>query len=386
MFRYSKKLHSLPPYLFLELDQTKRKAKQKGQDIIDLGIGDPDQAPPDYVIRALKEVLTLPGIHRYSLDQGDLEFRQAISDWYLRRFKVKLDPDNEILPLIGSKEGLTHFPLAFLNPNDYAIIPDPAYPAYQGGVILAGSRPYRLPLKEANDFLPEFKRIPYSVLRRTKMIFINYPNNPTSSVASREFYQDLIGFAAKYKIIVVSDLAYSEITYDGYKSPSILEIEGAKEVAVEFHSLSKTYNMTGWRIGWACGNKDLIAALLRVKSNIDSGIFIAIQKAGIAALRGSDEHIVKMCSLYRERRDVLVEGLSNLGWIFKKPLATFYLWARIPKGSDSISFCQFLLEKTGVVVTPGIGFGRHGEGFVRWALTVDKERIKEAILRLKKVL
>jgi LL-diaminopimelate aminotransferase len=390
-FDISRQLKKLPPYLFLEIDRIKRRAKAKGRDIIDFGVGDPDQPTPTHIIKALNKAAYVPANHRYALDQGMPALRQAIASWYKRHFGILLNPETEILPVIGSKEGIAHLPLTILNPGDYSLIPDPCYPPYRGGTILAGGRVYPLPLEESNDFLPEFKKIPASILKRARLLYINYPNNPTAAVVKKKFYQEVVRFAQQNNIIVISDLAYSEICFDGFKAPSFLEIRGARKVGIEFHSLSKTYNMTGWRIGWACGNKNLVCALSKVKSNIDSGIFGAIQIAGIAALRGSQNHISRICRIYQDRRDILVEGLSSLGWRITKPKATFYLWAKIPdrylgtaKKHDSILFARRLLRKTGIVVTPGIGFGKYGEGYVRFALTVDKYKIKQALSRLAK--
>jgi LL-diaminopimelate aminotransferase len=384
MFKLSKKLNSLPPYLFVEIDKAKRKAKAEGRDIIDLGIGDPDQPTPRHIIEALYQAAQDPANHRYALDQGMPALRRAIAGWYKRRFNVDLNPDTEILPLIGSKEGIAHFPLAFLNTGDYALIPDPCYPPYKGGTILAGGKPYLMPLRESNAFLPDLKSIPTNIRKKAKLMFINYPNNPTSATAEKDFYAKIVEFCRKNKIIVVSDLAYSEIAYDGYRPASFLEVEGAREVGIEFHSLSKTYNMTGWRVGWACGNAKLISALAQVKSNIDSGIFSAIQLAGIVALEGPQEHIKNMCKLYQERRDALICGLRSLGWQVRPPRATFYVWVKIPQGNDSLKFARLLLGKLYIVVTPGVGFGKYGQGYIRFALTVPCERIKEAVSRLKK--
>lgn len=385
MFQLAKKLQSLPPYLFLEIDKAKRKARAEGRDIIDLGIGDPDQPTPKYIIEVLYKAAQDPSNHRYALDQGMPALRQSIERWYKRRFNVNLDPNLEILPLIGSKEGIAHFPLAFLNQGDYSLIPDPCYPPYKGGTILSGGKPYLMPLLESNSFLPDFKKIPLSVLKKAKIMFLNYPNNPTGATAEKSFYKDAISFARKHKIIIVSDLAYSEMSYDGYSPSSMLEVEGAKDLVIEFHSLSKTYNMTGWRVGWACGNEKLIAALAKVKSNIDSGIFSAVQLAGIAALDGPEEHIKNMCSLYSERRDILISGLNSLGWQVNNLKATFYAWIKVPQKYDSIKFAGMILKKADIVVTPGVGFGKYGEGYIRMALTVDKARIKEALNRLKNI-
>ncbi len=385
MFKLSKKVQALPPYLFLEIDKAKRKARAEGRDIIDLGVGDPDQPTPKFIIDALSKAAQDPANHRYALDQGMPALRSAISGWYKRRFNVNLNPDTEILPLIGSKEGIAHFPLAFLDSGDLSLVPDPCYPPYKGGTILAGGKFHLMPLLESNAFFPDLNKIPFLARKKAKIIFVNYPNNPTNACASGDFYKQLIEFAAKNKIIIISDLAYSEMAYDGYKPPSLLEFPGAREVTIEFHSLSKTFNMTGWRIGWASGNSQLIGALAKVKSNIDSGIFSAIQLAGVAALNGSQDYLKSMCQLYQERRDILCEGLSALGWKAIKPKATFYVWIKIPTKENSIDFAGRLLKEADIVATPGVGFGKYGEGYIRMALTVPKERIKEALERLKKI-
>lgn len=386
MFKFSKKLQALPPYLFLEIDKAKRKARAEGRDIIDLGIGDPDQPTPKFIIDALSQAALDPANHRYALDQGMPVLRNAIGDWYKRRFNVDLNPETEVLPLIGSKEGIAHFPLAFLNPGDFSLIPDPCYPPYKGGTILAGGKLYLMPLVAANSFLPDLSKIPLSARKKAKIIFINYPNNPTGACASDDFYTKLIEFATKNKIIIVSDLAYSEMSYDGYKPRSLLEFDGARDVVIEFHSLSKTYNMTGWRVGWACGNPQLVSALAKVKSNIDSGIFSAIQLAGVVALNGPQDYLKSMCALYQQRRDILVDGLNGLGWKVIKPKATFYLWIKIPSPqADAISFAARLLKESNIVATAGVGFGKHGQGYMRMALTVSGARIKEALERMKKI-
>jgi len=385
MFKLSKKLEALPPYLFLEIDKAKRKARAEGRDIIDLGVGDPDQPTPQHIIEKLYEAAKDPANHRYALDQGVPALRQAIADWYKSRFSVVVNPENEVLPLIGSKEGIAHFPLAFLDPGDYALIPDPCYPPYKGGTILAGGRPCLMPLLEQNAFLPDLKKIPAGIRKKARLMYINYPNNPTGSTAENDFYRKVVAFALKNKLIVVSDLAYSEMSYEGYRPSSFLEVEGAREVGIEFHSLSKTYNMTGWRVGFACGNTQLVAALAKVKSNVDSGIFTALQLAGIAALQGPQGYVNTMCQLYQERRDVLVEGLQKLGWQVTKPRATFYVWIRVPRKMDSISCAGLILKEADIVVTPGVGFGIHGEGYIRMALTVPVERMRQALGRLGKI-
>jgi LL-diaminopimelate aminotransferase len=385
MFKISKKLESLPPYLFLEIDKAKRLARSEGRDIIDLGIGDPDQPTPKHIIETLYKAALEPANHRYALDQGMPVLRQAIADWYKKRFAVGLDTTSEILPLIGSKEGIAHFPLAFLNPGDISLIPDPCYPPYKGGTILAGGKPYLMPLLESNNFLPDLSAIPFLARRKAKIIFVNYPNNPTSACADDDFYRRLIAFALKNKIIIISDLAYSEMTFDGFRPRSLLEFEGAKDVVIEFHSLSKTFNMTGWRVGWACGNSQLIGALAKVKSNVDSGIFSALQLAGVSALEGDEDYLCKMRSLYQKRRDCLISGLNSLGWKVFTPKATFYTWIKTPGRADSISFAARLLKQADIVATPGVGFGKYGEGYIRMALTVPEERIREALGRLKKI-
>lgn len=385
MFKLSKKISELPPYLFLEIDKAKRKARAEGRDIIDFGIGDPDQPTPKHIIEALYQAAQDPTNHRYALDQGMPALRRAIEGWYKRRFDINLNPDSEILPLIGSKEGIAHFPLAFLNEGDYTLIPDPCYPPYKGGTILAGGKPYLMPLLECNDFLPDLKKIPLAIRKKAKIIYINYPNNPTGATADKTFYKEVVKFAKENKLIIVSDLAYSEMSYDGYRPPSFLEVEGARDVTIEFHSLSKTYNMTGWRVGWACGNPELICALAKVKSNVDSGIFSALQLAGIAALEGPQEHITRMCFMYQQRRNVLAKGLDALGWQARLNKATFYVWIKLPKNTDSVKFAAHILEKADVVVTPGVGFGKCGEGYIRMALTVPEAIINQALERLKKL-
>ena len=384
-FSFTRRLQELPPYLFLEIDKAKRKARQEGRDIIDLGIGDPDLPTPQFIIDALSKAANDPANHRYALDQGMPALRQAISRWYLQRFNVVLDPDTEVLPLIGSKEGIAHFPLAFINPGDVVLVPDPCYPPYKGGAIFAGGKLHLMPLLRKNNFLPDFKKIPAGKLKKAKVLYLNYPNNPTGAVCGVEFFREAVEFCRRNNLILLSDLAYSEMAYDGFRPPSVFEVEGAKELAIEFHSLSKTYNMTGWRAGWACGNKNLVAGLAKVKSNLDSGIFSAIQLAACAALNSDDSHIQKMCGIYQERRDSLVYGLRALGWKVQKPKATFYIWAPLPRGRKSIEFCGELLDKANLVVTPGVGFGKYGEGYIRFALTVPVERMKEALDRLKKI-
>ncbi|MDO8602441.1 MAG: LL-diaminopimelate aminotransferase [Candidatus Omnitrophota bacterium] len=385
-FEFTNRLKKLPPYLFVEIDKAKRIAAAEGRDIIDLGIGDPDEPTPKEVIDALHKAAQDSKNHHYPLDQGSSVFRERIARWYRERFQISLDPEKEILPLLGSKEGISHLPLAFINPGDVSLVPDPCYPPYKGGTILAGGIPYLMPLIEKNNFLPDLKKIEKLALKKAKIIYINYPNNPTSSVCEKGFFEDVAIFAKKYNLIVASDAAYSEVSFDDYRPESFLKAEGGKDAGVEFHSLSKTCNMTGWRVGFACGNEKIIAGLAKVKSNIDSGVFNAIQMAGVTALDIADKHLERMNKVYQGRRDALIDGLSKLGWVIKKPKATFYIWAALPKRhKSSIDFARMALDKADVIITPGIGFGESGEGYVRFALTVSKEKIQEAVQRLKKV-
>jgi LL-diaminopimelate aminotransferase len=377
------RIQTIPPYLFAEIDKKKEEAIKRGVDIINLGIGDPDQPTPNNIIEKLRESVKDSRTHRYPPYQGTTEFRQAVASWYKNRFRVNLDPEQEVMALIGSKEGIAHIFLAFIDPGDFSLIPDPGYPVYKTGTLFANGLPYIMPLLEENDFLPNLEEIDEEVAQRAKLMFINYPNNPTAAVANKDFFEKVVKFAKKYDILVCHDFAYSEMTFDGYKTSSFLEIEGAKEVGIEFHSLSKTYNMTGWRLGFAVGNKDAISALSIIKTNIDSGAFKAIQEAGVEALTGPQDNIEKMNEIYTRRRDVIINGLNKLGWNLKPTKATFYIWIPTLKNINSVDFANLLLEKTGIIVTPGIGYGEYGEGFVRIALTVEEKRLEEAIERLK---
>jgi LL-diaminopimelate aminotransferase len=379
------RLKQLPPYLFAELDRKKAEARAKGVDVIDLGVGDPDTPTPQHIIDALNAAAQQGQYHRYPSYSGMNKFREAVAGWYKSRFKVTLDPLKEVVSLIGSKEGIAHIPLAFINPGDVALVPSPAYPVYKTATLFAGGEPYEMPLLKENGFLPDLEKIPAAIAGRAKMIFLNYPNNPTAATATLEFFRQVVDFANRHNVMVCHDFAYSEMSFDGYEPPSFLETPGAMEVGMEFHSLSKTYNMTGWRIGWAAGNREIIAGLGQIKSNIDSGIFEAIQVAGIAAMENDQAWLASMRALYTERRDVVMAGLRKLGIKAEKPKATFYLWAEVPKGYDSTGFVAHLLEMAGIVATPGSGFGDPGEGYFRLALTVSKERLQEAMDRLAKV-
>ena len=379
---YSKKVKQLPPYLFMEIDKAKKKLVEAGKDIVDLSVGDPDLPTPDIIIKRLQEAATDKKNHRYPFGTGLPQFRQAITKWYKKRFNVALDPDKEVLAVIGSKEGIANFPLAFIDPGDIALIPNPGYPPYNSGTIFAGGEPYFMPLMQQNNFLPDLDAIPHKTANRAKLMFLNYPNNPTGAIADEAFYKRAIAFANKNNVIIAHDAAYSEVAYDNYNPISILQVEGAREVAVEFHSLSKTFNMTGWRIGFVVGNKDIIAGLTKVKSNIDSGIFRAVQCAGTEALEQGDIIMKDSLKIYQERRDVFVAGLQKLGWNVNKPKATFYIWVPVPPGRTSKEMAMWLLEEKQIVATPGNGFGKHGEGYIRFSLTSPTEKIKEALKRL----
>jgi len=386
LVKEAERLQKLPPYLFARIEKKIAEAKAQGIDIISLGIGDPDSPTPKYIIEKLKETAEDAVNHQYPSSVGMLSFREAVADYYNKRFKVSLDAKTEVVTLIGSKEGIAHISWCYLNPGDVSLVPDPGYPVYGIGSLLAGAEPYIMPLKAENGFLPDLTAIPEEVAHKAKIMFINYPNNPTGAVADEQFYLDVIAFAKKYDILVCHDAAYQDLAFDGYKPPSFLEFPGAKEVGIEFGSCSKPYNMTGWRIGWAAGRPEVIEALGRLKSNVDSGAFQAVQYAGTVALSGPQDIIEEMSQLYAERRDIVVDGLNAMGWTLEKPKATIYVWAPVPKGYDSISFAEEVFEKTGVVVTPGNGYGDNGEGYFRVALTVSSERIEEAFTRMKETL
>jgi LL-diaminopimelate aminotransferase len=377
-------MQKIPPYLFAELDAMKKKRIAEGAKVIDLGVGDPDLPTPRHIVEAMKKAVDKVERQKYPSYEGMYEFRQAVSEFYNRRKGVKLSPEREIIALIGSKEGIAHLPLAFVNPGDYVLIPDPGYPVYYASTIMAGGIPYQIPLREENNFLPKLDEIPSEIAKKAKIIFLNYPNNPTSAIATKEFIKEAIDFCIDNKIILAHDYAYGEICFDGYRAPSFLEFDNAFDVTIEFNSLSKTYNMTGWRIGFACGNEEILKGLLKVKTNVDSGVFEAVQEAGITALRGDDKVIDEICRVYSERRDILVDGLNKIGLKAKKPKATFYVWCKVPM--KSIEFVKKMLESAGIVATPGVGFGSFGEGYVRFALTKEKEIIKEAVERLEKFL
>ncbi|HET7875984.1 MAG TPA: LL-diaminopimelate aminotransferase [Methylomirabilota bacterium] len=381
----AERLKRLPPYLFAEIDKKKREARARGVDLIDMGIGDPDLPTPPHIVEALKRAAENPEHHRYPSYEGMPEFRAAVAGWYQRRFGVTLDPETEVLTLIGSKEGTAHMPLAWVNPGDVVLVPDPGYPVYAAGTWFAGGDVHFMPLRRENGFLPDLDAVPGDVARRAKLVYLNYPNNPTAAVATREFFERVVAFARRHGIIVCHDAMYSELRFDDFRPPSFLEAPGAKEVGVEFHSLSKTYSMTGWRMGFCCGNATAVGGLGRVKTNVDSGVFQAIQEAGIAALTGPQDVSEQYRRIYQERRDVVVAGLKRLGWAVDVPKATFFVWAPVPGGLDSRTFAARLLDEAGCVVTPGVGFGPSGEGFYRIALTIDAKRLAEAMARLKRL-
>ncbi len=383
---YAERITSLPPYLFAEIDAKKKETEKRGVDIIDMGIGDPDLPTPPHIVEAICRAAKDPFNHRYPTYNGMLAFREAVAAWYNQRKHVSLDAEDEVLTLIGSKEGIAHSAFAFLNPGDVALVPDPAYPVYNNATILANAIPHSVPLTEANEFKPDLERIDREVTKKAKVMFLNYPNNPTAATVDKAFFKEVVDFAHDHDIIILHDNPYSELTFDGYEAPSFLAVNGAKEVGIEFNSLSKTYNMTGWRIGYAVGHPELLKGLRLVKTNIDSGAFQAVQVAGIAALTGSQSCINANVTVYKTRQDILVDGLRSAGMDVNKPGATFYLWAKVPSRFTSIQFSMLLLERAGVVVTPGIGFGEQGEGFIRFSLCVDAERIGEACERIRGLL
>lgn len=380
--RLAQRIAQLPPYLFAEIDRAKKEVRARGVDLIDLGIGDPDTPTFPHIVRKMQEAAENPAYHRYPSYEGLPAFRQSVARWYRSRFGVALDPDTEVVSLIGSKEGIAHISLAFTDPGDVNLVPSPGYPVYNIGTLFAGGTPYFLPLTRESGFLPDLDAIPNDVAKRAKLLFLNYPNNPTAAVAGREFYERVVAFARRHNVIVCHDAAYSEI-YFGGPPMSFLEVDGAKDVGIEFHSLSKTYNMTGWRIGFAVGNAGVIGGLGKIKTNVDSGLFEAIQIAGIEALEGDQAPQAALREMYRARRDVLIGGLRSAGFDVVAPEATFYVWIPVPAPHTSSAFAKLLLEKVGVVATPGNGFGEAGEGYVRMTLCLPEGRLQEAVERIR---
>jgi len=384
----AERLLRTPPYPFAELARLKRKAMEDGVDLIDFGIGDPDQPTPAHIVEALRQAALNADTHQYDeTGRGLPAFRQAIVSWYRDRFGVELDPDREVLRLIGAKEGLSHLAWAVLNPGDIALVPDPAYPVYNTASMFAGADVHRFPLLERSAYLPDLAAIPADILDRARLLFLCYPNMPTGAIAGADFFERLVGFARDRNLLICLDMAYSELYYDGYRPPSLLQVDAAKDVAIEIHSLSKTYNMTGWRLGYAVGCPTALDALEKLKSNVDSGAWLAIQEAGVAALTGPQDCVETMRAIYQRRRDLLVDGLGGIGWRIPKPAATCYVWAPVPDGYTSATMAEALLRDAGVLATPGSAYGKHGEGYVRFSLTVQGERqedrIVEAVARIK---
>ena len=379
----AERLDALPPYVFARLDELKVRAREQGLDLIDLGMGNPDGAAPQPVIDAAIAALQNSSNHGYPPFEGTASFRKAIATWYQRCYGVELNPDSEALPLIGSKEGLGHLALAYVNPGDIILVPTPSYPAHFRGPLIAGAKIHPIHLSAEQNWLIDLDSIPEAVAQQAKMLYFNYPNNPTTATAPKEFYEEVVEFARHYEILLVHDLCYAELAFDGYQPTSLLEIPGAKEIGVEFHTLSKTYNMAGWRVGFVVGNSDIIQGLRTLKTNLDYGIFSAIQKAAETALQLPDEYIKEVQHRYSTRRDFLIEGLSELGWEIAPSLATMYLWIKTPSGQGSTEFALDVLQKTGVVITPGNAFGEAGEGYVRISLIADCDRLGEVLKRFK---
>ena len=377
---FAHRLDNLPPYLFARIDELKAKKISEGVDVIDLGVGDPDLATPDHIVDALITAARNPDNHHYPSYLGMKPFREAVASWYQSRFGVSVSQDTEVISLMGSKDGVHHLPEAFVNPGEYVLAPSPGYPVYRTGALFSEALVHEMPLSAEHNFLPVFDDIPTEIRKKSKLMWLNYPNNPTSAVAPLSFYNEAVEFARENDIIIVSDNAYSEITYDGYVAPSYLEADGAKEVGIEMHSLSKTYNMTGYRIGMAVGNPEIIRGLGIVKTNVDSGVYNPVQYAAIAALTGPQDCVKKACNIYQQRRDVLVSGLKEIGFEIEAPKATFYVWLSV---DDCMAFAQRMLDEVGIVVTPGLGFGGFGEGYVRFSLTRSVERIREAVERMQ---
>ncbi|RCJ34141.1 LL-diaminopimelate aminotransferase [Nostoc minutum NIES-26] len=380
----AKRLEKIPPYLFAEINRKREELEAKGVDIINMAVGDPDKPTPAHILQVMHEAIDDASTHNYPPYQGMQEFREAAAKWMEHRFGVTgLNLDAEVISSIGSKEAIHNTFLAFVEAGDYTLIPDPGYPVYRTSTIFAGGEPFAIPLKAENKFLPNLSAIPEEIARKTKLLWINYPNNPTGALATLEFFEELVAFCKQYDILLCHDHAYSEMAYDGYKPPSVLQVPGAKDVAIEFHSLSKSYNMTGWRIGFVVGNAIGIQGLRQVKTNVDSGVFKAIQKAAIAAYSINEAELQAVMSVYQKRRDIIVKGLQSLGWPIEPPKATLYVWVPVPPGYSSIEFVTLLLDKCGILVPPGNGYGAAGEGFFRIALTIPDERMHEAIQRME---
>jgi LL-diaminopimelate aminotransferase len=381
--RQAKRLDNTPPYVFVEIENKIAQLRNKGVDVIDIAIGDPDTPTPDFVINRMVEALRCHKYFKYPEYDGCMQFRRAAANYYQRRFGVSLDPETEVLALLGSKEGIAHIFFALVNDGDFTLIPDPQYPVYTLATSITGGIAYPLPLLPENGFLPDFSSIPTEVLKRAKILFLNYPNNPTGAVANLDFYKKAIELGKKYGILVCNDNAYSEFAYEGIVSPSILQVPGAMDSAIEFHTLSKSYNMTGWRLGYVVGNRDAIGKLMKMKHNIDSGVFTAVQIAGAEALENGDSFVKKMADIYKSRRQMAFDYLKAMNLRYVKPQGTFYIWINVPEGFTSMSFASHILENCGVVVTPGVWYGKQGEGYIRISLTASDDRIREAFERMK---
>jgi len=379
------RLGKIPPYLFAEIDRKVQEKKRAGVDVISLGIGDPDLPTPKRIVSVLQEAAADPANHRYPSYFGLAELREAIAAWYSDRSGVSLDPSTEILPTLGSKDGIAHVPLALVDPGDVVLAPDPGYTVYSTGALMAGAEPYIMPLTAANHWLPDLDAIPADIADRARLMWLNYPNNPTAAVADREFLERAVAFCKRYDIVLCHDAPYSEIAFDGYRPLTLFEIPGAKDIGLEFHSLSKTFNMTGWRIGWVCGRADLVGFIGQLKTNIDSGIFQAVQWAAIEALNGGEQETREANDVYAKRHRLVANTLNELGWNIKPPRATFYVWAPVPDGYDSIGFASHVLDEVGVNITPGVGFGAHGEGYFRLSVTAPDARLEEAMARMRKL-
>jgi LL-diaminopimelate aminotransferase len=379
----AKRLGRIPPYLFAEIDRKVQEKKRAGIDVISLGIGDPDMPTPGRIVSVLQETAADPSNHRYPSYFGLADLREAIARWYSERSGVELDPSTEILPTLGSKDGIAHAPLALVDPGDIVLAPDPGYTVYMTGAIMAGADPYVMPLTAENRWLPDLDAIPPDVARQARLMWLNYPNNPTAAIADREFLERAVDFCRRHDVVLCHDAPYSEIAFDGYRPLTLFEIPGAKEIGLEFHSLSKTYNMTGWRIGWVCGRADLVNLIGQLKTNIDSGIFQAVQWAAIEALNGGEEETHAANAVYFRRHRLVADTLNKIGWDIKPPRATFYVWAPVPEGYDSIGFASHVLDQVGVNITPGVGFGAHGEGYFRLSVTAPDARLEQAMARMR---
>ena len=380
--RIAKRIEKLPPYLFVGISKKIAEKRAQGIDVISLGIGDPDLPTPPHIIERLCQAARDPQNHRYPESEGLPEFRQAVAAWYKRRFNVTLDPNKEVVSLIGAKDGVAHIALCLIDPGDIALVPDPGYPVYAIGTMFCGGESYYMPLLEENGFLPDLDSIPTKIAKKAKVLWINYPNNPTGAVAGLDFFDKVVAFAKKYDIAVCHDTPYTEVAFDGYKPVSFLQAKGAMDVGIEFHSFSKTYNMTGWRVGMAVGNAEMIDALRRVKSNIDSGLPQAIQQSAIAALNGPQQCVADNIAVYQRRRDRVIDTFDKIGIKATKPKASLYIWVKVPDGYTSVSFANRLLDDLAVVVTPGIGYGQNGDGYIRISLTVPDKRLDEALARI----